>query len=84
VRIDLETSFYIFPSIYMTLANRSTPMRAHHREKLGSKAPTKVTFAVGWEGLTSIGILLYNLLNLWMNSTTISEFFFLKAPNSVK
>jgi hypothetical protein len=28
VRIDLETSFYIVPSIYTALANRSTPLRA--------------------------------------------------------
>jgi hypothetical protein len=36
----------------------------NNKEKLGSKAPTKFTFVAGWEGLTSAGILLYNLLNL--------------------
>jgi hypothetical protein len=44
---------------------RSTDILSlNNREKSGSKAPTKVTFAAGWEGLTSTGILLYNLLNI--------------------
>jgi hypothetical protein len=34
------------------------------REKSISKYPAKVTFAASWEGLTSTGIILYNLLNL--------------------
>jgi hypothetical protein len=54
------------------------------RAKSGSKAPAKVTFVAGWEGLTSAEILLYNLLNLWINSITIFEFIFFKDPNSVR
>jgi hypothetical protein len=54
------------------------------RAKSGSKAPAKVTLAAGWEGLTSGGILLYSLLNLWINSITVSEFLFFKYTNSVR
>jgi hypothetical protein len=34
------------------------------KAKLGTKSPMKFIFAVGFEGLTSTGILLYSLLNL--------------------
>jgi hypothetical protein len=44
---------------------RVAPLLSHKRSaKSGSKASTKVTLAVGWDGLTSTGILLYSLLNL--------------------
>jgi hypothetical protein len=56
----------------------------NNREKLGSKAPAKVTFATGSEGLNLTRILLYNLLNLCVNSRTDSEFLFLRALNSVR
>ena len=54
------------------------------RAKSGSKAPAKVNLAAGWEGLTLDGILLYSLLNLWINSITVSEFLFFKDPNSIR
>jgi len=44
---------------------RVVPLLSLNRSaKLGSKSLANVTLAVGWDGLTSTGILLYNLLNI--------------------
>jgi hypothetical protein len=56
----------------------------NNRVNLGSKYPAKVSFTTGCEGLTLVGILLYNLLNHWVNSRTDSDFFFRGAPNLVR
>jgi hypothetical protein len=52
--------------------------------KSGSKAPTKVTFVVGCDGLTSTGMSMHILLDILIKFDIYSLLFFLNSPNSVK